>query len=115
MLSSKPVVPRGGPLISIVYKYNARKVLYFIVTDNEVITQEDISCLTKYTYHFTNVSIRPVSRPFVVSNLFDAVNEVDSYKKPRQSDLVLEKSWVTQCGWMRLCTAVVMVMNITNC
>ena len=44
-----------------------------------------------------------------------AVNEVDYHNKLRQSDLALDKWWVTQCGWLRLCTTVVMGMNITNC
>ena len=34
MLRSKPMVPGERPLISIGYKYNARKVLSFIVTEN---------------------------------------------------------------------------------
>ena len=34
VLRSKPMVPGGRPLIAIGYKYNARKVLSFIVTDN---------------------------------------------------------------------------------
>ena len=34
VLRSKPMVPGGRPLISIGYKYNAQKVLSFIVTDN---------------------------------------------------------------------------------
>ena len=44
-----------------------------------------------------------------------AVNEVDSHKKSRQSDLALEKWLVTQCGWLWLCMTVAMGMNITNC
>ena len=44
-----------------------------------------------------------------------AVNEVDSHNKSRQFDLALEKWWVTQFGWLRLCTTVAMVMTITNC
>ena len=43
------------------------------------------------------------------------MNEVDSHNKSRQSDLALEKWWVTQCGWLRLCTTVAMGMTITNC
>ena len=109
------MVPRDRPTIAIDYNYNAQKVLSFIVTENAGSTHAGLPYLYRHPECFTNVSIHPVSRPFVVSNLFDAVNEVDSYKKPRQSDLALEKSWVTQCGWMRLCTAVVMVMTITNC
>ena len=44
-----------------------------------------------------------------------AVNEVDSHNKSRQSDLALDKWWVTQFGWLRLCTPVAMGMTITNC
>ena len=33
VLRSKPMVPGARPLIDIGYKYNTRKVLYFIVTD----------------------------------------------------------------------------------
>ena len=47
-------------------------------------------------------------------NLFGLVNEVDSQNKPRQPDLVLERFWVTQCGWIWLCTTVSMEMTITN-
>ena len=47
-------------------------------------------------------------------NLFGSVNEVNSHKKYRQSDLALKKFWVTQCGWIRLFTAVAMGMTITN-
>ena len=34
VLSSKPMVPGGRPLMDIGYKYNAQEVLSFIVTDN---------------------------------------------------------------------------------
>ena len=34
VLGSKPMVPGDRPLITIGYKYNARKVLSFIVTEN---------------------------------------------------------------------------------
>ena len=44
-----------------------------------------------------------------------AVNEADSHNKSRQSTLALEKWWVTQCVWLRLCTTFAMVMTITNC
>ena len=43
------------------------------------------------------------------------MNEVDSHNKLKQSDLALEKWWVTQCGWLRIFTTVAMGMTITNC
>ena len=61
------MVPGDRPLIAIGYKYNARKVLSFIVTDNVGITKTGISYLYKYPDQFTNVSICPVARPLVKS------------------------------------------------
>ena len=46
---------------------------------------------------------------------FGAVNEVEHHNKSRQSDLAFVKFWVTQCGWLRLCTTFSMGMTITNC
>ena len=64
------MVPGEMPIITIGYKYNARKVLYFIVTDNIGITQTVLPYLSKYPYKFTNVAIIPVSRPPVMSKFF---------------------------------------------
>ena len=50
-----------------------------------------------------------------MSKFFGSFNELESHKKSRQSDLALEKFWVTQCGWIRLCNTVVMGMKITDC
>ena len=47
VLRSKPMVPGYRPLISIGYKYNMRKILYFIVTDNSGITQTGPPYLSK--------------------------------------------------------------------
>ena len=91
------MVPGDMPLIDIGYKYNSQKFIYFIVTDNAGITKTGILYLYKYPDQFTNVAIRPVARPLVISNQY-AVNKVDSHNKPRQSDLALEKWRVTQCG-----------------
>ena len=64
------MVPGGRLLIAIGYKYNARKVLSFIVTDNAGSKKTGISYLSKYPDQFTNVSIRPVARPVVMSIFF---------------------------------------------
>ena len=67
MLSTKPMIPKGRPLIAIGYKYNAWKVLYFIVTDNVGITNTGIPYLSNYPEQFTNVAICPVAHPIVKS------------------------------------------------
>ena len=49
VLRSKPMVPGYRLIISIGYNYNARKFLYFIVTDNAGSTNTDIPYLSKYS------------------------------------------------------------------
>ena len=66
VLRSKPMIPGGWTFIAIGYKYNARKVLYFIVTDNEGSTNTGITYLSKYPDQFTNIAIRPVACPLVM-------------------------------------------------
>ena len=74
------MVPGDRPLIAIGYKYNAQKVLSFIVTDNAGSTETRIPYLSKYPDQVTNVAIRPVARPLFMSKN-STVNEVDSHKK----------------------------------
>ena len=49
-----------------------------------------------------------------MSKFFGSVNEVNSHKKPMQSDLALEIFWFTQRGWIQLRKTVATGMNITN-
>ena len=70
VLRSKPMVPRERALIGIGYKYNAWTVLYFIVIDNAGSTNTGIPYLSKYPHQFTNVTIRRVARPLVMSIFF---------------------------------------------
>ena len=108
------MVPGGSPIFAIGYKYNARKVLYFIVTKKAGSAKAGISYLSKYPDHFSNVATRPVSCPLFMHKLFGFVNEVGSHKKPRQFDLGQEKFWFTQCVLTRLYATVAMGITITN-
>ena len=114
VLMSRPMVPWGRLRIAIGYKYNAREFLSFIVTDNAGRTNVGLPYLSKYPEQFTNVAIKSVSLPLVMSKFFGAVNEVDSHNKSRHYDLEMEKLWVTQCVWLPLCTTFSMGMTITN-
>ena len=107
------MVPGDRPLIDIGYKYNTRKVLSFIVTDNVGTTKTGIPI---YTSILTNLLMFPFVL-LIVPLLYlkkSAVNEVDSYNKSRQSDLALDKWWVNQCDWLWLCMTVYMGMTIHN-
>ena len=92
------MVPRGQPLIGIGYKYDARKVLYFIVAYNAESTQAGIPYLSNYTGQFSNVAISPVDCRLFMHKFFGSVNEVDSHNKSSQSGLYMYKFLVTQCG-----------------
>ena len=47
MLRNKTIVLRGRPLIAIGHKYNARKILSFIVTDKTDSTKAGLQYLSK--------------------------------------------------------------------
>ena len=70
VLRRKPMVPGGRTLIAIGYKYNAQKFLSLIVTDNTGSTKTGFPYLLNYLDQFTNVAIRPVARPLVMSKKF---------------------------------------------
>ena len=108
------MVPRVVPLISVSYKYNMCKVLSLVDTLDTGIKKAYIPYLYHYPDPFSNFFILPGTHPLIMSNFFGSVNEVESHKKSRNSDSELEKFWVTQCGWLLLCTTVDMVINITN-
>ena len=76
------MVTGGRPLISIGYKYNARKVLSFIVTDN---AGAQILVFPIYPSILTNLLMFPFALllvPLLCQNN-SAVNEVDSHNKSR--------------------------------
>ena len=67
VLRIKHMVPGDSLLIYIGYKYNVKKVLSFIITDNSGSTNTGIPYLSKYPDQFTNVAIRPAALPLVMS------------------------------------------------
>ena len=74
-----------------------------------------ITNLSKYPDQFSNVLIRPVAFPLFMYKFLGLVMKVDSHNRYLNTDIVLEKLWVTQCGWLRLCTNIYMGIVITNC
>ena len=94
------MVPRGRLLISIGYKYNARKDLPLIVTDNTGITQAGLTYLINNPDQFYNASILAFTPLLVMNNFSWSVIEIKPYNKSIQSDMELETFWVTQCCWI---------------
>ena len=101
VLRRKPILPGERWLLNIVYKYNSRKVLSFFSTEGAGSTTLGIPYLSKYPDQFSNVSVSPVACTLIMSKFFGLVNKVESHNKSRNPDIVLDKLWVTQCGWLR--------------
>jgi hypothetical protein len=91
-------------IIFVSYKYNARKVLHFVMTDGAGSTVPDpnrayIAC---FPDEFGNLAARKVPRPACLSDYFEKSNVVDVHNQMRQGILGLEDKWVSQCGFFRV-------------
>ena len=67
----------------------------------------------KYTDDYGNVHVRLIDRPDVISSFYRDSNLVDMHNQVRQSQLALEKRWVTTCGYFRLATTLIGI-NVTD-
>ena len=113
VLKSTPRFPSEGPLLSIGYKYNSRKVLGFIATEGAGSTEPGDPYLSRFLDIYSNVSVRPIFHPHLLGRYFNACNAKDNHNRMRKSDLSLEEYWVTQSGYFRLATTVALGMGIT--
>ena len=106
--------PGERPLLAIGYNYNSSKVLGFIATEGAGSTEPGDPYLSCFPDIYSNVSVHPVVRPHLLGRYFNACNAIDNHDRVRQSDLALEKYWVTQSGYFRLATTVALGMGITD-
>ena len=114
VMKSTPRVPGDIPIMAIGYKCNSRKVLGFITSERSGSTEPGdpyLSCFLEKNY---NVSIRSVVRPHLIGRSFNACNTIDNHNRTGQSEIDLEKCWVTHSGYFRLATIVALGMEITN-
>ena len=96
VLKSTPRFHGERPLLAIGYKYNSRKVLGFIAIEGAGSTEPGDPYLSRFPDIYYNVSVRPVVRPHLLGRYFNACNAIENHNRMRQSDLLLEKYWVTQ-------------------
>jgi hypothetical protein len=95
----------GQNLLAVGYKYNRRKVLFFVATMGAGVTTNGAPYLQRFPDAHGNLVIREVPRPDVVSKYFEASPRVDNHNQSRQDDLGLEELWQTQDCYFRLhCT-----------
>ena len=77
-------------------------------------TEPDVPYLSRYPDNYFNVSIHPVLCPCVIDRYLSDCNTIDNHNRICQSDLALEKYWVTHSGYFRLATTVELGMRIPD-
>ena len=95
VMKSTSIVHGGIPIMSIGYRYNYSKVIGFIATEGGGSTQPGDSYLSQLPGIYSNVSVRPVFHPRFLCRSFNACNAIDSQNRMHQSDIALDKYWVT--------------------
>ena len=101
------------PLLAIGYKYNRRKVLFFVATRGSGTFEDGVPYEQKFPDLYGNVMVRRVPRPKILSNYFERSNVIDSHNQLRQNELALEQFILTNNCWFRLFTTLV-GMTITD-
>ena len=61
---------------------------------------------------YSNVCVRCVAQPAIVSNYFKLSNCVDLHNQSCQFDLIIEKQWIAQDPYFRLYTTMVGMIAI---
>ena len=114
VMKSTPRVTGGIPLLTIGYKYNSRRVLRFITTEEDGSTETGDPYLSCFPETYYNDSVRCVVCPHLIGRYFSACNAIKNQNRMQNSDLALEKYWVTQSGYFRLETTVALGMGIAD-
>ena len=94
----------GQDLVAIGYKYNRRKVLFFVVTAGVADITDGEPYVQRWADEHMNLCTREVPRPALISRYFSDSPKVDNHNQSRQHDLALEELWLTQDCWFRLHT-----------
>ena len=114
ILKSTPRFLDERLLLAIGYKYHSRKVLGFIATEGYGSTKPGDPYLSRFPDIYSNVSVCHVVCPHLIGRYFNACNQIYNHNRMPQSDLSLEKYWVTQSGYFRLATTMALGMGITD-
>ena len=101
-------------LLAIGYKYNRKKVMFFIATNGSGHTEEGIPYEARWKDKNNNTRVRKVFRPEIVAKYFTKSNSIDVHNQSRQFDLRLEKCWLTHCGFFRIITTIFGIC-VTDC
>jgi hypothetical protein len=91
----------------IAYKYNKRRILYFIFTIGAAPTTPGKPYIARWGGKKGNQFSREVRRPEVVARFFKYSNTIDTHNQSRQSDLGLEALWAPTDPWNKLILTII--------
>ena len=101
-------------LRAIGYKYNATKVLLFLMSKNAGSTVPGRPYVARFPDEHGNIRERRVPRPSCLLKYFGCSNVIDVHNQYRQNLLALEEHWKTPNPWFRLMTTVI-GMTVVDC
>ena len=95
------------------YKYNRKKVLFFISTKGSGSFEEGIPYEQRYPDKYRNLQTRTVLMPQIRSDYFQESSNNDSHNQLIQAELKLEKCILTNDCWLMIWTTLV-GMTVTD-
>ena len=101
-------------LLAIGYKYNRKKVLFFVCTPGAGSIEDGTPYTQRWADDNGNIMTRLIPRPAVLSKYFEVSPRVDNHNQARQHELALEELWQTQDCWFRLHTTLHGIL-VTDC
>ncbi len=93
------------PLVALGYRYSRKTTLFFVLMSKAGSTTAGNPYIMKYTDGFGNLCQQEVERSNL--NFFADSNTIDSHNQVRQSNIALEKKWLTKDPFFRLMTSLI--------
>eukprot|EP00873_Tetraselmis_striata_P019891 jgi/Tetstr1/440155/TSEL_028512.t2 len=104
----------GVDLMAVGYKYNMRKVLFFVATAGAGALEDGNPYIQRWADDFGNTVTRSIPRLSVLSNYFERSPGVDNHNQSRRHDLALEEARNAHDCWFRLATTLCGIVT-TDC
>jgi hypothetical protein len=78
------------------YKYNKRRVLFFVATVDAGSVRDGVLYKQRWADEHLNVTTRDIPHPDLVSQYFSRSAKVDDHNQSKQHDVMVEELWLTQ-------------------
>eukprot|EP00873_Tetraselmis_striata_P006595 jgi/Tetstr1/426859/TSEL_017073.t1 len=102
-------------LLALGYKYNSRKVLFFVATAGAGDLADGVPYVQRWADdYYSNTVTKSIPRHGMLSTYFEWSPRVYNHNHSRQHDMAPEEAWLTQDCWFRLATTL-MGFVATDC